>query len=85
MKQRPPTATITGPHGIFRYHASYTDGIFCVEGGSIALTRKGIERKARRVLRKLQRERELHDQAIKVVGIEPCPVPLTYPSGGEES
>jgi hypothetical protein len=53
MKQRPPTATITGPHGIFRYHASYTDGIFCVEGGSIALTRKGIERKARRVLRKL--------------------------------
>jgi hypothetical protein len=63
MKEPAPTATITGPHGIFRYHASYTDGIFCVEGGSIAITRKGIERKARRVLRKLRRERELHDHA----------------------
>jgi hypothetical protein len=64
MKQRPPTATITGPHGIFfRYHARYTDGVFIVEGGSIALTRKGIERKARRVLRKLQRNRERHEQA----------------------
>jgi hypothetical protein len=61
---RPPEATITGPYpGIFRYHAGYVDGIFHIEGGSLAFTRKGIERKANRVLRRLRRDRERREQA----------------------
>jgi hypothetical protein len=60
----PPEATITGPYrGIFRYHAGYVDGIFHIEGGSLAFTRKGIERKANRVLRRLRRDRERREQA----------------------
>lgn len=61
---RPPEATITGPYpGPFRYYASYMDGIFHIDHGSFALTRKGIERKANRVLRRLRRDRKLREQA----------------------
>jgi hypothetical protein len=51
-------ATIVGPSGIgpFRWYASYTNGIMKCEGGSHAFTRRGIERRARRVIRRLERQ-----------------------------
>jgi hypothetical protein len=62
---REPEATITGPHGlVLRYHAAYTADCFHLERGHFALTRKGIERKARRHLARLQRSRDTQATVI---------------------
>lgn len=52
----PPRATIRPTR--FGYIASYTDGLFYVDPSHFAFTRKGIERKAQRMLRSLNRDVE---------------------------
>lgn len=60
-EHQPITATISRSHGFgpFKWHAMYRVGIGIAEAGSHAWTRRGIERKAHRVMAKLRRQ---HDQ-----------------------
>lgn len=63
-RNREIVATITGPNGWFYpYHASYRVGVGLCESGSLAWTRRGIERKARRVIRRLERQQRAQREA----------------------
>lgn len=64
---REPEAEITGPHGrLGTWHATYTEGVFILELGDVALTRRGIERKARRLLARIQRAQAARDNATTI-------------------
>lgn len=67
MTEQPPEAVITGPSGwVFRYHAMYTDGMFIVERGDFGFTRKAIDRKVRRMLKRLAHDRERQANATRL-------------------
>lgn len=62
-----PTATITAPSGFpWLWHAAYTDGVFNVQLGHLAFTKRGIERKARRTLKRLDRDQQRSAQAYEL-------------------
>jgi hypothetical protein len=83
MRNAPATikATITGPNGrLWPYHATYTIGIGHSEGGDLAWTRKGIQRKARRTIRRLQRQQRTHNARRTITGrCSGCGTPPGFP------
>jgi hypothetical protein len=68
MTRRPHIeATITGPQGwLLPWHATYRVGICMVEEGSLAWTKRGIERKALRAIRRLERDEQRHNTAYTI-------------------
>lgn len=68
----PLEATITRADGwLFRWHATYTDGLFFLEARDFAITRRGILRKARRRLARMQRriERRANAETVTADGM----------------